>query len=51
MPVRWEEDIQLILDLVSTEDGHVAKTMPEIGPAKHIPVFIGYNDVTYKDKF
>lgn len=48
MPFKWEEDMQLILDLLSTEDGKVAKEMPHSPPATHIPVYVAYNDISYK---
>ncbi|KAL4506008.1 hypothetical protein ABPG72_013769 [Tetrahymena utriculariae] len=51
MPFNWEESTQLILDLLSTEDGKIAQQMPAIGPEKHIPIYVAYNDTTYKSEF
>ena len=43
-PFKWEENIQVILDLLSTPDGKIAKTMPTIGPETHIPIYSCSND-------
>lgn len=43
--------MQLILDLLTTEDGHIAAVRPTKAPTKHIPVFSSVNDIEYKDEF
>jgi HAD superfamily hydrolase (TIGR01456 family) len=50
-PVYWDESIQIICDLVTTENGKVAEKRPAKGPDRHIPIYCSLNDITYKDKF
>lgn len=49
--LRWEENVQIICDLVSTEDGRIADKMPDVAPERHIPIFAVNNDFTYADQF
>ncbi|EGR32567.1 hypothetical protein IMG5_077480 [Ichthyophthirius multifiliis] len=50
-PKQWEEAIQIILDLLSTENGKIANQIPEIGPEKHIPIFCSYGDLLVKSPY
>lgn len=43
----WEENLQIILDLLSTENGEIADKLVK-GPKNHIPVYSGFNDLTFK---
>lgn len=39
-----ENLIQVTIDLLTTEDGKIAKNMPSKGPEKHIPIYSVVND-------
>lgn len=52
IPLDWEDNTQIVLDLLSTENGEIAEKFDTDIPQnrKHIPVFATLNDNTYKDK-
>jgi len=49
--LKWEENIQIILDLLTTTDGKIAQKQPENPPDSHIPVYCVNNDFQYADQF
>jgi HAD superfamily hydrolase (TIGR01456 family) len=50
-PIKWDQRIQIICDLLSTSDGKIAKKMPARGPENHIPVYCGADDLTFAGTF
>ncbi|KAL4463558.1 hypothetical protein ABPG72_018813 [Tetrahymena utriculariae] len=50
-PDKWEEYIQLITDILTTDDGSISKTqyLPQF--EQHIPLYCTSNDLTYQDTF
>lgn len=50
-PHNWEENIQVILDLLSTPDGRIAKSQKEINTSSHIPIYETYDDIYYYDTY
>ena len=42
--LKWEENIQVICDLVTTTDGKIADKLPVVPPKSHIPIFAVNND-------
>jgi len=50
-PIKWEERIQIICDLLTGPDGKIAQKMPKVGPEEHIPVYITNDDIVYAGKF
>ena len=50
-PDKWDDRIQIICDLMSTTDGRIAKIMPEVGPAEHIPIYCTHNDLLWTGEF
>lgn len=44
-PNSWEQDIQIMMDVLSTEDGRVAKKWTNLPPNKHIPIFTVNPDI------
>ncbi len=49
--LRWEENVQIILDLLTTTNGKIAQKQPENPPDSHIPVYCVNNDFQYADQF
>jgi len=50
-PVKWDQGIQIICDLLSTTDGRIAHKMPVVGPENHIPVYCTNNDLNFASQF
>ena len=50
-PIKWDERVQIICDLLSTPDGKIAKAFPLIGPEEHIPVYCTNNDILFAGGF
>lgn len=49
-PVRWEECIQVILDLLSTNDGTVSRKSEYVHHSTHIPIYTALNDLWFRRK-
>jgi hypothetical protein len=45
---NFEQIAQITCDLLSTPDGRIANTTPELGPVSHIPVYTVLPDLSYK---
>jgi HAD superfamily hydrolase (TIGR01456 family) len=48
---RWEENAQIMLDLVSSTNGKIPHKYPTKAMKPHIPVWIVNNDFMYADEF
>jgi len=49
--LKWEENVQIIMDLLTTTDGTIAQKLPDNPPEKHIPIYCVNNDFQYADQF
>lgn len=47
---EWEEYGQVITDLLSTENGKIAKKFPENPPKEHIPIYFANSEIHSFDK-
>lgn len=50
-PVKWDQRVQIICDLLSTSDGKVAHKFPLVGPEDHIPVYCTNDDLQFASDF
>jgi HAD superfamily hydrolase (TIGR01456 family) len=51
---KWDEAVQIMCDLISSNDGTISDKFPEvseIGIHQHIPIYACGNDFTYPGKF
>jgi len=49
--IDWEEYGQVIIDLMSTKDGNIAKKLPEKAVEPHIPIYFTSNEIfSYDEK-
>ena len=49
-PTAWEESIQVILDILSTNDGRVTKDKEYKYHEGHIPIYSSLNDLWFRKK-
>lgn len=45
VPIKWEESIQVIIDLLSTQNGQVSKEKSFHAPSSHIPIYSSFDDL------
>ena len=50
-PVYWEDALQIMCDLWSSEDGRIIRKYFPVNHSKHIPIFTVNNDILYADEF
>lgn len=49
-PTRWEECIQVILDVLSTDNGKVSQENEYRHHPTHIPIYTALNDLWFRRK-